>query len=246
MSLPGSGVNLATTIFDILLSSEPGRIERQAALVVLEEALSVGCSSREYVELVDAVFYTVAGTRPRDATWLSQCLDLLLLFSSQQPAMRATRFSNALAADLGAACAETPDLVVLELVFADAGLNLPRPAVATEPSNGVSRDIQDGADLLAAGVGGAGRSRLDQKALPDQRGAHFVRTCEQFQSQRYCSRVGRDDRVDEPRSTRQRLLSRPQSCIPAASFWCTAAVRWPWFARCSRGPRERQLLNNST
>jgi hypothetical protein len=128
--LPVSGVNLATTMFDVLLSSEPGPIERQAALVVLEEVLSTGCASQEYAELIDGISRQLPVLGPRDAGWLAQCLDLFLLFSSQDSARRTALFADALGAVTSwATRAEPPDLVVLELLFRDAGLAFVRPAV---------------------------------------------------------------------------------------------------------------------
>jgi hypothetical protein len=122
--LPASGVSLATTIFDILLSSEPGRIERQASLPLLDEVLSVGCSSQEYRELIDAVSRQLQVLGPRDASWLAQCLDLFLLFTSQDVAGRDALFSRA--AGLARSWSERldpTDVALLRYIFGDAGLD---------------------------------------------------------------------------------------------------------------------------
>ncbi len=132
--LPPSGVGLAATIFDILLSSEPGRIERQVSLALLEEVLVVGCTSQEYVELLDAVSRQLPLLGPRDAAWLAQCLDLFLLFSSPDMSRR-----GALVADAsGIATAwidrlEPADSAVLHFVFADVGVSF-----TTSPTGGAA------------------------------------------------------------------------------------------------------------
>jgi hypothetical protein len=121
--LPPSGIGLATTIFDILLSSEPGRTERQVSLTLLEEILLVGCTSREYVDLIDTVSRQLSLLGARDAAWLAQCLDVFLLFSSPDLPRRSALLSDA----AGTATAwidrlEPSDSAVLHYVFADAGL----------------------------------------------------------------------------------------------------------------------------
>lgn len=134
--LPPSGVSLAATIFDILLSSEPGRIERQAALALLDEALSVGCSAQEYVELADAVSRQLPALGPRDATWLAQCLDLFLLFTSRDVARRDALFSYA----IGVARSwrerlDATDSALLRYVFADAGVDFAVPEAGDKPES---------------------------------------------------------------------------------------------------------------
>jgi hypothetical protein len=126
--LQPSGVSLATTIFDILLSSEPGRIERQAALVLLDETLSIGCSAQEYVELADAVSRQLPMLGPRDAAWLAQCLDLFLLFTSRDVTRRESLFSYA----GGVARSwrerlDATDSALLRYIFADAGIDFTVP-----------------------------------------------------------------------------------------------------------------------
>ena len=74
-----SAVGLATTVFDIMLSSEPGKTERQAALVLLDEVLAAGCTSQEYREIVRAITRELSLIGPREASWLAQVIDLLLL-----------------------------------------------------------------------------------------------------------------------------------------------------------------------
>jgi hypothetical protein len=146
--LPPSGVGLAATIFDILLSSEPGRTERQVSLALLEEVLLVGCTSQEYVELLDAVSRQLPLLGPRDAAWLAQCLDLFLLFSSPDLPRRTALVSDA----SGIATAwidrlEPADSAVLHYVFVDAGV-----AFATTPAGATSHAEQVVQDFRSVGI----------------------------------------------------------------------------------------------
>lgn len=86
--IPPFGLALGTTLFDIILSSEPGRTERQAALVLMEEVLATGCASSEYTEIIDAVTRAMKLIGPRDAPWLTQVVDLLLTYSAPNPEAR--------------------------------------------------------------------------------------------------------------------------------------------------------------
>ena len=142
--LPPSGVGLAATIVDILLSSEPGRTERQVSLVLLEEVLLVGCTAQEYTELVDAVSRQLPLLGPRDANWLAQCLDLFLLFSSPDLPRRTGLVADA----AGIATAwidrlEQADSAALYYVFADAGIPFATPpAAATASSEHALREFR--------------------------------------------------------------------------------------------------------
>lgn len=133
--LPPSGVSLATTIFNILLSSEPGRTERQVSLTLLEEVLHVGCTSQEYAELIDAVSHQLPMLGARDAAWLAQCMDVFLAFSTPDPARRSALLSDA----AGNATAwidrlEPSDSALLHYVFADAGISF-----ATTPTSATAQ-----------------------------------------------------------------------------------------------------------
>jgi len=126
--LSPSAVGLAATVFDVLLGSDPGRLERQASLVVLEEILLTGASRDEYVELIDAVRGQLAVLGPRDAGWLAECLGLFLTFGSPGSAQRDALFAEALGVVASwANRTEAADLTVLELLFMEAGVRLPRP-----------------------------------------------------------------------------------------------------------------------
>jgi hypothetical protein len=146
--LSPSGVALATTVFDILLSSEPGRIERQASLVLLEEVLVVGCTSREYSELIESASRQLALLGPRDAPWLSQCVDLLLLFTSYDR-VRRDAFSSEAA---GVARSwwerlEPSEQAVLQLVLADAGFTF------SEAGSGKELEVEVGTGRSFRSVG---------------------------------------------------------------------------------------------
>lgn len=93
--LSPSSIPLAVTLLDILLSSEPGRIERQASLALLDEILAVGCTAQEYSELLAALEGQLSLIGPRDASWLIQVLDLLLLHSCPDSARRDATLSSA-------------------------------------------------------------------------------------------------------------------------------------------------------
>ena len=148
--LPASGVPLAATIFDILLSSEPGRTERQVSLTLLEQALLVGCAVQEYIELIEAVARQLRVLGSRDVSWLAECLDLFMLFSSPDVGRR-----NALFADAsGIATAwlerlESSDIAVLQQVFGDAGISF---GVGATASTSQSVAIHPTYDVRSVGI----------------------------------------------------------------------------------------------
>ena len=126
--VPPSGVALATTTFDIMLSSEPGKTERQAALSLLDEVLAVGCSSEEYREIVSAITRELAIIGPRDGQWLAQVIDLLLLSACPDPAERTAVIARA----AGVAQSWTDridphDAILLGLLFRGAGVDFTLP-----------------------------------------------------------------------------------------------------------------------
>src|SRR4029077_7324743 len=62
---------------------------------------------------------------PRDAPWLAQSLDLLLLFTSQDPSSRDALFAESLGIEKSwSERGEATDAALLRYVFADAGLDL--------------------------------------------------------------------------------------------------------------------------
>lgn len=142
--LPPSGVALATTIFDILLSSEPGRIERQVSLTLLEEVLLVGCTSQEHSDLIDAVTRQLQFLGARDASWLAECLDLFMLSSSPDASRRSALVSDA----AGVATAwlnrlEPVDVSLLRQVFADAGTSFAAAASSgASPAAPLTRNLK--------------------------------------------------------------------------------------------------------
>ncbi|KQY07966.1 hypothetical protein ASD37_08310 [Mycobacterium sp. Root135] len=122
--VPTSGVGLATTTFDIMLSSEPGKNERQVALSLLDGVLAVGCSSPEYREMLGAVARELPIIGPRDGSWLAQVVDLLLLSACPDPVERATLIARAagVASSWGDRI-DSRDAILLGLLFRNAGVD---------------------------------------------------------------------------------------------------------------------------
>nr|WP_304412406.1 protein DpdD [Nocardia sp. 348MFTsu5.1] len=133
--IPSSGVALAATIFDIMLSSEPGRSERQAALSLLEGVLDVGCSTEEYREVLDAISRELSVIGPRDGQWLAQVVDLLLAYAAPDPVERSSLIARASGVvhswnDM----IDHKDAILLGLLFRGAGIvsNFPEPEVVPD------------------------------------------------------------------------------------------------------------------
>lgn len=126
--LPPAGVPLAAFTFEILLSSEPGRTERYAALALLDEVLLVGCSRDEYETVLSAVNDHLDTLGPRDAAWLAQCLELLLLSSSPDASGRQSLVARAAGVALSwSDRVEETDGLLLNLVLSSAGVAPPIP-----------------------------------------------------------------------------------------------------------------------
>lgn len=127
--LPPSGVGLVTTIFDIMLSSEPGRAERLTALSLLECVLEVGCSAREYCEVLEAISRELGAIGPRDGQWLAQVIDLLLGYATPRLVERTSLIARA-----GGVVQSWTDLIsrndaiLLGLLFQGAGIEVTLPA----------------------------------------------------------------------------------------------------------------------
>jgi hypothetical protein len=129
--IPPAGVALATTIFDILLSSEPGKTERQAALSLLDEVLAAGCTSQEYGELLRAIDTQLPIIGPRDSGWLAQSVDLLLISACPDALGRDALVARAAAlAQSWVDRLDPHEVLVLGLLFRPAGLEFPMPAEA--------------------------------------------------------------------------------------------------------------------
>jgi hypothetical protein len=136
VDLTASGVSLAVTLFDILLSSEPGRIERQASLAMLDEILRVGISTKEHDEILNAIDEQLQLLGPRDASWLVQVVDLLALHSSPQVDRREATL--ALACSTALAWRDRLDVLdakLLSYLFPEAGFDAtPSPAERDAPT----------------------------------------------------------------------------------------------------------------
>jgi hypothetical protein len=140
-------VSLATTLFDIMLSSDPGRSERQAALSLFDEVLAVGCTVQEYRELLGAIVRELSVIGPRDCQWLAQALDLVIVSACQDPDERTNLLSRA----VGVAKSWTDrlderDALVLGLVFRDAGTEV------SFSSSDAAPKVQDAAPVNSVGV----------------------------------------------------------------------------------------------
>lgn len=126
--VPTSGVGLATTTFDIMLSSEPGTNERQAALALLDAVLTVGCSSLEYREILGAVMRELSVIGPRDGQWLAQVVDLLLLSGCPDHAERTAVITRAaVIAQSWTDRIDPHDATLLRLLFRAANLEVTLP-----------------------------------------------------------------------------------------------------------------------
>jgi len=123
-----SAVSLATTTFDIMLSSEPGKTERQAALSLLEGVLSVGCTTQEYSELLSAITRELSVIGPRDGQWLAQVIDLLLLSACPDSAERTTLIARAAGlAQSWKDRIDPSDAILLGLLFRESGAQFTLP-----------------------------------------------------------------------------------------------------------------------
>jgi len=119
-------VSLAVTMLDIMLSSEPGRVERKAGLELLDEILGTGCSASEYAEILNALRGQLGQVGPRDGGWLAASIDLLLLSASQDQAARGALIGECFAvATSWGARTDAIDELLLSKVFGDAGLVFP-------------------------------------------------------------------------------------------------------------------------
>jgi hypothetical protein len=126
--VPPSGVGLATTAFDIMLSSEPGKTERQAALSLLDEVLAVGCTSPEYCEILGAIARELSIIGPRDGQWLAQVVDLLLVYSCPDPAQRTAVIARAAGvAQSWTGLIDRHDAILLGLLFRNVGIDFTLP-----------------------------------------------------------------------------------------------------------------------
>ena len=129
---PGA-ISLATTILDIMLESDPGRIERQASLELLDEILSTGCSAGEYETTISALSGQVARIGPREAEWITGALDLLLYSTTPDSSQRAGFIADALkVAKSWYGRLEPTEAVLLSRLFADAGHEYELPPTAEE------------------------------------------------------------------------------------------------------------------
>jgi hypothetical protein len=134
---PGA-VPLAVTVLDVVLASEPGRLERQAALTLLDEILSAGSTVNEYLDLLNALDAQMKHLGPRDAAWLIQVADLLLLHSSPDTSRRESSLGLARSAALAwRDRLDSLDARLLDRLFPDAGFAI-APGIEEEAAAAVS------------------------------------------------------------------------------------------------------------
>ena len=132
-----SSVALAVTTFDIMLSSDPGRSERQAALSLLDEILEVGCTSEEYRELIAAIVRELSVIGPRDGQWLAQAIDLVIISACPNTAERTALISNAVGlASSWADRLDQRDALVLGTLFRDSGAEVTLSSEAAPGASG--------------------------------------------------------------------------------------------------------------
>lgn len=138
-------IPLAVTALDVVLGSEPGPLERQAALELLDELLNQGCSTAEYAEIGESIRSHILDLGPRDGGWVASCLDLLWISTCPDQSTRAAVTSEALGRVLAWGIRTDPlDHVLLTRVFAEAGVELPgRPADPVDPAiPGIERSFR--------------------------------------------------------------------------------------------------------
>lgn len=124
--LDAGRVPLAVTLFDFMLGSEPGKVERHASLTLLDEILTTGCDTTEYAELLGALGGQLRLIGPRDVGWLAASIDLLLLSAAVDPAARSAMFAECFATAVGWATRVDPtDALLLSVAFSDAGFEYP-------------------------------------------------------------------------------------------------------------------------
>ena len=134
---PGA-ISLAITILEIMLDSDPGRIERQASLELLDEILSTGCSAEEYAAAISALSDQVAHIGAREVEWLTGALDLLFYSTTPDSSQRDGFIANALKVAMSwYGRLEPTDAALLSRLFADAGHEYDSPPIVEadeEPS----------------------------------------------------------------------------------------------------------------
>ena len=137
---PGA-VPLAVTIFDIMLGSDPGRVERQAGLQLLDEIFSAGCSAEEYAASIAALSNQVTRIGPREVEWVTGVLDLLLYSTTPDSFRRDEFISEALNVAMSwYGRLEPTDALLLSRLFADAGHEYASPP--SESGDGEPRRVE--------------------------------------------------------------------------------------------------------
>lgn len=131
-TIPPGAVPILTVVVEAMLDVEPGPGERLSALELIDGVLSIGGTADEYVRLLDALDSQLDELGPREAPWLSACLDVLLATSSTDPSRRTAFLGRALgvATGWGHRLNQT-DALILEKAFGEAGLTFVSPTYDT-------------------------------------------------------------------------------------------------------------------
>ena len=125
---PPSTVPILAVIAEAMLTGEPGPSERLGALELIDEVLSIGGSTQEYVRLLDELDSQLDELGPREAPWLSSSLDIILTTTSNDLSRRAEFLCRTLgvATRWGRRLDQT-DALILEKAFGEAGLTFASP-----------------------------------------------------------------------------------------------------------------------
>ncbi len=89
-----AAIPIATTILDIILSSYPGLGERHTALDLLKYILQIGCSSKEYCTIADALSQQLESIGRDDIDWLRDVLDFQICYAVPNTERRGELFAQ--------------------------------------------------------------------------------------------------------------------------------------------------------
>lgn len=126
---PPTAIPVLAVVAEAMLTVDPGPSERSGALDLIDEVLSIGSSTGEYVRLLDALDSQLDELGPREAPWLSACLDTLFTSTCNDPLRRKALLSRALGVAIGWGLRlDQTDALVIEKAFEEAGLTFVSPS----------------------------------------------------------------------------------------------------------------------
>ena len=120
-----AAIPLATTILEIMLDFDAGSGERSTALDLLKYILQIGCSSKEYCTIADALSRQLKSIGRDDIDWLRDVLDFQICYAVPDTKRRSELFAQSSAllqrwiADLN-----HTDAFLLQKIFKMAGSSL--------------------------------------------------------------------------------------------------------------------------